>query len=82
MSFGIVVYQGPTKININIAIAVRILNNQTIISNMMMMMTKNPDDIPTGDLPIGISSAHHLLHLLHEDVQLYRERMQILFPCP
>ena len=24
---------------------------------MMMMMTKNPEDIPTGDLPKGISSV-------------------------
>ena len=41
-----------------------VINNKTIIGNMMMMMTKNPEDIATEDLAIAkssvaISSAHH-----------------------
>ena len=73
ITFGILVHQGHTKIIIIITIEVIILNNQTIISNMtMMMMTKNSEDIPTGDLPIGLSSvgisfAHHPHHRHHHN---------------
>ena len=41
-SFGILIHQDHTKIiiTINISIAITIMNNKTIISIMMMMMTK------------------------------------------
>ena len=41
-SFGIFIHQGHTKIVIiiNIAIAITVINNKTIISVIMMMMTK------------------------------------------
>ena len=60
---GIFTVMGHTKIIIiiDIAIAVTILNNKTIISNMMMTKTRRIP-IPMKDLYLIDDDQHHMLH--------------------